>query len=410
MIHIANKANCCGCSACVQRCPQHCITLHEDTEGFLYPEVNMEACVDCGLCEKVCPWTGRSDALQPLQTLAVRNPKEEERLASSSGGVFVALAHSVIEKGGVVFGAVFDEQWEVKHTYAEKMEGIRPMMGCKYLQSRIGNCYLEAEKFLRQGREVLFTGTPCQIAGLHRFLQKDYPNLLSADFLCHGVPSPGIWRKYLDETLGRNRRKAPLLSKALFPFLKRTPPITGINFRDKRIYGWKNYCFTVYGQSASGSQRKANVVSMIHGKNTFMRGFLYDIYLRPSCYRCKCKNGVSHSDLTLADYWGINELMPDFDDDKGVSLLLLNTRKGLEVFQSLHMEARPSNLDDARQFNGGFKEEIEISSRRETFYQLIGNGWGVINAVEKCLNDPMYKRLIRRMIRKIETIRRHLSI
>lgn len=141
-----------------------------------------------------------------------------------------------------------------------------------------------------------------------------------------------------------------------------------------------------------------------------MRGFLYDIYLRPSCYRCKCKNGVSHSDLTLADYWGINELMPDFDDDKGVSLLLLNTRKGLEVFQSLHMEARPSNLDDARQFNGGFKEEIEISSRRETFYQLIGNGWGVINAVEKCLNDPMYKRLIRRMIRKIETIRRHLSI
>ena len=110
MIHIANKANCCGCSACVQRCPQHCITLHEDTEGFLYPEVNMEACVDCGLCEKVCPWTGRSDALQPLQTLAVRNPKEEERLASSSGGVFVALAHSVIEKGGVVFGAAFSEK------------------------------------------------------------------------------------------------------------------------------------------------------------------------------------------------------------------------------------------------------------------------------------------------------------
>ena len=193
MIKITDKKDCCGCAACVQRCPKQCISLKEDGEGFLYPVVDESLCVGCGLCEKVCPIINRPEKLPVKEVLAVKNRNEEERMASSSGGVFVALAKKVIDQGGVVFGAVFDENWEVRHTYAENMDGVRPMMGSKYVQSRIGDTFRQAEKFLKEGRKVLFTGSPCQITALHNYLRKDYPNLLSVDFLCHGVPSPGVW-------------------------------------------------------------------------------------------------------------------------------------------------------------------------------------------------------------------------
>ena len=234
MIAIKDKKNCCGCSACVQRCPKHCISLHEDDEGFLYPLVNEATCIDCGLCEKVCPILNPQEKIHPQEVLAVKNTNDEERMNSSSGGVFLPLAREVIKQGGVVFGAVYDEQWEVHHVYAERIEDVYPMMGSKYLQSRIENTYKEAETFLKQGREVLFVGSPCQIAGLRTFLRnKEYPNLLAVDFLCHGVPSPGVWRRYLAETYGeydakeQSRRQATagkntVLSSVKSPPLRRT--------------------------------------------------------------------------------------------------------------------------------------------------------------------------------------------
>lgn len=177
MIHITDKKNCCGCSACVQRCPKQCIRLEEDTEGFLYPQVDEETCIKCGLCEKVCPILNQVDKLPVLEVLAVKNPDEEERMNSSSGGVFLPLAREVINQGGVVFGAVYDESWEVHHVYAEKIEDVYPMMGSKYLQSKIGKSFKDAERFLKQGREVLFVGSPCQIAGLRTYLRnKQYQN------------------------------------------------------------------------------------------------------------------------------------------------------------------------------------------------------------------------------------------
>ena len=223
MISIKEKKDCCGCSACVQKCPKHCITLTEDEEGFLYPKVDTLVCINCGLCEKVCPWLNQPEKIQPQEVLAVKNRNEEERMASSSGGVFIALAKKILEKGGVVFGAVFDENWEVKHTYAETLDGVRLMMGSKYVQSRIGNSYNEAEHFLKEGREVFFTGTPCQVTGLHKFLRKDYPNLLSVDFLCHGVPSPGVWRRYLDEIFARSARRAAAGKNSVLLFVG--PPL-----------------------------------------------------------------------------------------------------------------------------------------------------------------------------------------
>lgn len=399
MIKIQDKRDCCGCAACAQRCPKHCISMKEDCEGFLYPVVDESICIGCGVCEKVCPIINRLEKQPVKRVLAVKNRNEAERMDSSSGGVFIALAKNTIEKGGVVFGAVFDESWEVMHTYADTLDRAKLMMGSKYLQSRIGNSFRDAEKFLKEGREVLFTGTPCQVAGLHNYLRKDYPNLLSVDFLCHGVPSPGVWRKYLDEVLRIPARRAAagkntVLSSSLNP----VPVITGIEFRDKTLNGWKKFSFVVRG-SASKADKNSVLLSDIHYNNTFMKGFLADIYLRPSCYRCLCKNGVSHSDLTIADFWGIYVVMPDFDDDKGVGLVLLNTEKGVETFYSLDMETRISALADVQHLNGGFKEQLNVYPSRSQFYEGLGQGASVNDAVKKALYVPMYKRPFYRIMK-----------
>ena len=404
MIDITDKRGCCGCAACVQCCPRHCITLKEDEEGFLYPCVSSGSCIDCGLCERVCPWLHRPEKIGPAEVLAVKNRNEGERMASSSGGVFIALARSVLEKGGVVFGAVFDECWEVKHAFAETLDGVKPMMGSKYLQSRIGDSYRDAEKFLKAGRSVLFSGTPCQLTGLHNYLRKDYPNLLSVDFLCHGVPSPGVWRRYLNETVYSARRAAAGKNTVLSVPLKSVPVITGIEFRDKKMYGWKKFSFVVRGKSASKADRNSVLLSAMHKDDAFMRGFLSDIYLRPSCYECKCKNGVSHSDLTIADYWGINRLMPEFDDDKGVGLVLVNTGKGKAVFEGLDMETRTSNLADAGHGNGGFKEKVKMHPKRGAFFKDLSRGKTVSDAVDHALHVPICMRLLRRIGGKMRSL------
>lgn len=386
----------------MQRCPKQCISLKEDGEGFLYPVVDESLCVGCGLCEKVCPIINRPEKLPVKEVLAVKNRNEEERMASSSGGVFVALAKKVIDQGGVVFGAVFDENWEVKHTYAESMDGVRPMMGSKYVQSRIGDTFRQAEKFLKDGRKVLFTGSPCQITALHNYLRKDYSNLLSVDFLCHGVPSPGVWRRYLDEVLDRSARRAAAgKNTVLSSSLKSLPVITGIEFRDKTLHGWQKYSFVVRGASAFKADKNSVLLSDIHYDNPFMKGFLRNVYLRPSCYRCKCKNGVSHSDMTIGDFWGINRLMPDFDDDKGVGLVLINTDKGQEVFESLNMEIRESSLEKTKCLNGGFNETVSAHIKRKSFFDKFACNTNIRRLIKRTVRTPLYKRALRRMKRDL---------
>lgn len=326
MINITDKTKCCGCSACVQRCPKQCISMKEDEQGFLYPVIDTETCIDCGLCEKVCPMLKPSASKEPLQVLAAKNRNEEQRLRSSSGGIFRLLAEHIIERGGVVFGARFNEKWEVEHCYAETIEGLEPLMRSKYVQSDIGNTYKEAERFLKEGRQVMFVGTSCQIAGLKRFLRKEYNNLLAVDFICHGVPSPGIWRKYLEE-IKSSQSEAAGKNSVLSLSLKSVPVITGINFREKQNggYGWKKYGFEVRAKSPSKGDKNTVLKSGIFYENVFMKGFLLNLYLRPSCYKCTAKNGASGSDLTIADFWGIQNYHPEFDDDKGVSLIFVHT-------------------------------------------------------------------------------------
>lgn len=394
MINITEKSNCCGCSACVQRCPTQCITLKEDKEGFLYPQIDKNKCIECNLCEKICPLINSSEKISPIQVIAVKNRNEEERLDSSSGGVFIALAKYIISQGGVVFGAVFDEKWEVKHTYAEIIEGIKPMMGSKYMQSRIENTFSEAEQFLKQGRKVMYTGTPCQITGLKKYLRKEYSNLLTVDFLCHDVPSPGVWRKYLNElpfvtnTVKQNQNTSS--NRNVFSF------ISDIEFRNKTLNGWKEFNFVIRRHS-SIINGNSILLSNIHSNNSYMSGFLSNLYLRPSCYQCRCKNGVSHSDLTIADYWGIDALMPDFYDEKGVSLVLVNSVQGEKIFSKLDMDIRYSSLEDAKPLNGGFKELITQHQKRSFFFKELNKGVTFEYAVNKALKVSILEKVLNKI-------------
>lgn len=335
MIEIKDKSQCCGCNACVQRCPKQCIAMCEDEEGFLYPEVDEAICIDCGLCENVCPVINQADARIPLQVYAAKNTDEKIRMHSSSGGVFSILAEQTIKQGGVVFGARFDENWEVKHDYTETIDGVSVFRGSKYVQSKTGDTFKQAEQFLKQNRKVLFSGTPCQIVALKRYLKKEYENLLLVDFICHGVPSPGVWRKYLKQVIALTCDKNTVSSHLKLLLSERNALVEGISFRDKRL-GWQKYSFSLTLSTTDESGNK-NTVSLSESlnENLFMRGFLANLYLRPSCYACPANKGKSGSDITLGDYWGISSLMPDYDDDKGISAISVNTEKGKAVYATL---------------------------------------------------------------------------
>lgn len=367
MIDIKEKKDCCGCGACVQRCPKSCILMREDKEGFLYPEVNKEMCIDCGLCEKVCPVINQSEERKPMAVYAAKHKDERIRLASSSGGVFTAIAESVIDEGGVVFGARFDKDWSVIHGYTETKEGLAAFRGSKYVQSRIGESYKNAEAFLKAGRKVLFSGTPCQIAGLKRFLRKDYDNLLTVDFICHGVPSPGIWREYLKEEIvrqcgGKNSVLIHHKDKLGDVYIE------NISFRDKRL-GWKKYSLTLTLSVPDGHGAKKKVLlSEPLNKNIFLRGFLADLYLRPSCHACPAKKFKSGSDVTIGDFWGIQNVMPEIDDDKGVSVILVNSNK--LSYDSIIMKIENWVLDYnlILQYNALIGRSVKLTAKRGKFY------------------------------------------
>lgn len=281
--------------------------------------------------------------------------------------------------------------WEVEHGYADTLDGIASFRGSKYVQSRIGDSCLQVEAFLKQGRKVLFSGTPCQVAGLKKYLgNKKYDNLLTVDVVCHGVPSPLVWRKYLEEII----RPKGAAEKKRFLSLNEMPVITDIVFRDKTL-GWKKYGFEIRYKS---NQEEVYLYEPLNN-NLFMKGFLNNLYLRPSCYACASRSGKSGSDITIADYWGIGKYYPKFDDDRGVGLVLINTLRGAEVYSKLAVEGFETTYEQAISDNPCVERSVAIPKYRSLFWDIFfAEGVSSIDKVYK----KMYPNIIRRILLKLK--------
>ena len=351
MIQITDKHKCCGCEACAQACPKSCISMKRDAEGFLYPYANPIICIECGLCEKVCPVINQNEPRQSQRVFAAINKNEEVRKQSSSGGIFTLLAEQTISKGGVVFGIRFDENWQVVMNAAETMEEVKGFQGSKYIQARIGDCYSRCKEYLKYGRDVLFTGTPCQIAGLNHYLRKDYDNLLTVEVVCHGAPSPLVWSKYLKEAVNRG------------------------------------------GDIIQYDEHK-NVVSLSfpHLKNTYMRAYLSDLISRPSCSSCPAKDGRSHADITLADFWGIEREIPSMDDNKGTSMVLAHTAKGMAAIPFEKISYQETNTNALRH-NTSYSISSKPHTRREEFFDAFERTNNIHSLIEQTLRPTLNQRL-----------------
>lgn len=375
MIQIIDKAQCCGCEACVQVCPQQCIIFQPDNEGFSYPQVNQDACIQCSLCEKVCSVLYPYKECKPQEVLAAINKDEGIRMASSSGGVFTILADEIIRQKGVVFGVRFDEKWRAVFDYAENKEQIKFFRGSKYLQAKVGNSFTICKKMLEEGRNVLFVGTPCQVAGLHHFLRKPYPNLLSIDFICHGVPSPKVWSHYLKEVTKNGKNS-----------------IIDIQFRDKSI-GWKRFCLLL----KYSKHGKSHTILSPHFQNTFMQAFLSNLILRPSCYSCPAKEGRSNADVTIADFWGIDKIEPQMSDDKGTSLVLIHTDKGKSFFNQENVRYIPASYEDVLHFNASVKTSAAMNPLRMEFFTSFCDDSNLHQLVTHLLHPTLKQRVKKKL-------------
>lgn len=358
---------CCGCTACFSICPKQCITMSEDKEGFLYPKVNESICIDCEQCVNVCPFHNPSESSKPSEVYAAYNKDEKIRLESSSGGVFSLIAEKILYNGGVVFGAKFTDDWQVEIVPTDTIDGLAAFRGSKYLQASVGNSYKQTKEYLKRGRNVLFSGTPCQIAGLKHFLRKDYDNLLTVDFVCHGVPSPKVWRMYLKEVTDAGKKA-----------------VKDIKFRDKPR-GWKRFNFTL----SYDEKDKSYTISSFNGENHYMRAFLQDMILRPSCYNCQAKCGRSHSDITIADYWGIDQTIPKMDDDKGTSLILIHTYKGQEALNFSQMKYIKSDYKEALRFNPAIERSAIPHRNRTDFFEKLDTSHSLVTLIDKELKPNL---------------------
>lgn len=370
MPNLCENELCTGCGACAQVCLRQCITMAEDGEGFLYPRVDMELCVRCGLCERACPVLNAvyKDEPQP-EAFAAHSRSLEIVNHSSSGGVFTLLATEILNAGGIVFGAAFDENWDVHHIGVEAAGALALLRGSKYVQSVMGDTYLKAKQALEVGRPVLFSGTPCQIAGLRRYLKKEYDKLLCVDTICHSVPSPKAWRGFLKELKTRYGGE-----------------ITGVNFRDKRD-GWQGYYF------CANTDGGKEILYRVH-ENPYMQAFLKGLSTRPSCYQCKFKGINRESDITLGDFWGVQSVVPEAFFDKGTSLILVNSEKAHKALTAIQGQVVMQKVDPLKavEFNPAYSSASASHPKRGRFF---------IDIERECFEDVVNKLLAPRFCEKL---------
>lgn len=375
---------CCGCTACYAICPKGAITMQEDSEGFKYPAIDKSKCIDCGLCSKVCLLDKNSDkVITSIESFACTAKDENFAKQSSSGGVFPLLTNMFAEQQAVIYGAAFDNNWKVKHIRVNDIDELKKLYTSKYVQSDMGDSFKQVKHDLDIGKEVLFAGTPCQVAGLKSYLSKEYNNLTTVDFICHGVPSPLVWQRYIIAMEKKLNNK-----------------ITEISFRDKKD-GWKNYYFKL-------STANGDVFYEKHGENIYMKGFLKDLYLRPSCYDCKFKTLHRASDITLADFWGIEKIIPEINVEKGVSLCWASSEKGDTILDKALKQTiyEQVDLNEAIKHNPSAITSVKRHKNRNKFFEDISKSdIDIISLIEKYYdNRSLRKRLSYKLRTKIKSL------
>lgn len=345
MVDQRRKEDCCGCRACEQACPTAAIRMKEDEKGFFYPQINEALCTRCGLCDKVCGFTEDNPFLSSEDPVffAAIHTNTEVRKQSTSGGLFTALSDQFLEQGGVVYGAAYGENLYVQQGRAETAEERNRFRNSKYVQSDTNDTFSQVKCDLENGRAVMYTGTPCQIASLRTFLRKPYEKLITIDVVCHGVPSARAWREFLD-----------LAEK------KAGCRVVDANFRNKEISGWHRPQTKLTYED--GKEHR------FFGEQSFFQMFNHNLFIRPSCLYCKFISYARPSDISIADYWGIERFRPDFDDNGGVSMILLNTEKGKALFESVRDKISAFETDKEHCWQGRLQGRSYIHPQTEQFW------------------------------------------
>ncbi len=353
MLEIKDKKDCTSCFACYNICPKNAIVMKEDEEGFKYPKIDKNKCINCGLCEKVCPIINRKSEIRKNyerpKIIAAWSKDNNIRLDSTSGGVFSEIAKKIYNEGGYVCGAIYNKEWLVEHYISKDIKDLERLRSSKYLQSDMQDNFRQIKKLLETNNKVLICGSPCQISGLYNFLNKDYENLYTLDFICRGMNSPKIFKGYI-QALERKYKSE----------------VINIKFKHK-IHGWHNFSTKIdfkNGKTYIGGRYE----------DSYMIGYLkYNAFMRPSCYDCKFKELPRKSDITLADFWGIEKINPKLDQNKGTSMILINSNKGEKLFEAIKEELSFEEIKSERVFkeNVCMKESVKETEERKKVFDNI---------------------------------------
>lgn len=370
---------CIGCSVCYNICPKKCITMEDLGNGFLYPKIDYKKCIKCNLCEKYCPinleFKNNNIIDFKNKSFAAYSKDNNLRMKSSSGGIFSELAKYIINNNGIVVGAAFEDN-NLRHIIVDKVEELYKLQGSKYLQSEMNDIYIKVKERLEKNKLVLFTGTPCEINALYKYLGKEYNNLYTQDIICHGVPSKLLYDKYKNYLENKSKSK-----------------VIDIKFRDKSN-GWENYNIKIKFENG-------NIINEPANQNLYMKAFLNNSFLRPSCYECQFKGNNRKSDITLGDFWGINNIDSNFNDQKGLSLVIINTDKGNKLFNLIlgQIIIKEFNINDSIKFNSSYYSCPNIPNEKDKFIEEIKN-----NDFEKVVNKYTKVSFLKRVKNKIKSI------
>lgn len=369
-MHIENKENCTGCGACFNICPKKAITMDYNEYGFYVPRIDAEKCINCGLCEKICPLDSyKSNNFEKPRVYAFQNDDEEILYKCASGGAFAKLANDIIKQNGVVYGVVYDENMTVCHSRCDNIKDLEKMYSSKYVQSDTKETFKQTKQDLENGKTVLFSGTPCQIAGLYSYLQKDYENLITVDLVCHGVPSPLVFEKYKQE-----------ISKKL----KTNDEILNIDFRSK-INGWNPYSLNI-------ETKQQNNINITSSKSRYMKLFLNNLNINTSCLNCQFNDFPRVADITLGDFWGVDNYDKSLNNNKGLSVIIINSDKGQSVFNNIQDMSQEVPIDVVVQYNPNIVTPSKPHPKRKEFFECIKKGKNLSYCAKRYCKDtiPFY--------------------